>query len=178
MNNRRLGIGEDGGNWSMDNTRKPQWLFGVLFISLIIDVANVFRLVHGQVPFPFLIPWVVAGLVTLYLTFSRQNSKVLRIVLWIVLSLAVLLLSILSDGTNLSLWVWMALLIGPVTTVPARQMAAGLFGVAHIATQIVLLPLPTHNALLSYGIIPVTGLVGLLLWHQWHRPHLTQEQAL
>ena len=122
MNNRRLGIGEDGGNWSMDNTRKPQWLFGVLLISLIIDVANVFRLVHGQVPCPFLIPWVVAGLVTLYLTFSRQNSKVLRIVLWIVLSLAVLLLSILSDGTNLSLWVWMALLIGPVTTVPARQM--------------------------------------------------------
>ena len=124
----------------MDNARKPKWLFGVLFISLIIDVANVFRLVHGPVPFPFFLPWVVAGLVTLYLTFSRHDSKTLRVVLWIILSLAVLLLSILSDGTNLSLWVWIALIIGPVTTIPIRQMAAGILGLAHIVTQIVLLP--------------------------------------
>ena len=109
----------------MANTRKPKWLFGVLFISLIIDVANVFRLVHGPVPFPFFLPWVVAGLVTLYLIFSRHDSKTLRIILWIVLSLAILLLSILSDGTNLSLWVWIALIIGPVTTIPMRQIAAG-----------------------------------------------------
>ena len=161
----------------MDNARKPQWLFGILFISLIIDVANVFRLVHGPVPFPFFLPWVVAGLVTLYLTFSRHDSKALRIVLWIILSLAVLLLSILSDGTNLSLWVWIALVIGPVSTVPYRQVAAGILGLAHIVTQLVLLPLPTHNGPLSYVIIQVTGLVGLLLWHQWHRPPRTQEQA-
>ena len=162
----------------MDNARKPKWLFGVLFISLIIDVANVFRLVHGPVPFPFFLPWVVAGLVTLYLTFSRHDSKTLRVVLWIILSLAVLLLSILSDGTNLSLWVWIALIIGPVTTIPIRQMAAGILGLAHIVTQIVLLPLPTHNAPLSYIIIQLTGLFGLLLWHQWHRPHFPQENAL
>ena len=162
----------------MDNARKPQWLFGILFISLLIDVANVFRLVHGPVPFPFFVPWVVAGLVTLYLTFRRPDFQALRIVLWIILSLAVLLLSILSDGTNLSLWVWIALIIGPVSTVPHRQVAAGILGLAHIVTQLVLLPLPTHNAPLSYVIIQVTGLVGLLLWHQWHRPHLTQEQAL
>ena len=162
----------------MANTRKPKWLFGVLFISLIIDVANVFRLVHGPVPFPFFLPWVVAGLVTLYLIFSRHDSKTLRIILWIVLSLAILLLSILSDGTNLSLWVWIALIIGPVTTIPMRQIAAGILGLAHIMTQIVLLPLPIHNAPLSYAIIQVTGLISLLLWHQWHRPHLTQEQAL
>ncbi len=162
----------------MDNARKPQWLFGILFISLIIDVANVFRLVHGPVPFPFFLPWVLAGLVTLYLTFSRHDSKALRIVLWIILSLAVLLLSILSDGTNLSLWVWIALIIGPVSTIPSRQVAAGILGLAHIVTQLVLLPLPTHNAPLSYVIIQVTGLVGLLLWHQWRRPPRTQEQAL
>jgi hypothetical protein len=162
----------------MDNARKPKWIFGVLFISLIIDVANVFRLVHGPVPFPFFLPWVVAGLVTLYLTFSRHDSKTLRIVLWIILSLAILLLSVLSDGTNLSLWVWIALIIGPVTTIPIRQMAAGILGLAHIVTQIVLLPLPTHNAPLSYIIIQATGLIGLLLWHQWHRPNLAQEQAL
>lgn len=162
----------------MDNTRKPKGTFGILFISLIIDVANVFRLVHGPVPFPFFLPWVVAGLVTLYLTFSRHDSKTLRIVLWIILSLAVLLLSILSDGTNLSLWVWIALIIGPVTTVPSRQMAAGIMGLAHVASQIVFLPLPTHNAPLSYIVIQVTGLIGLILWHQWRRPHLTQEQAL
>jgi hypothetical protein len=120
----------------------------------------------------------VAGLVTLYLIFSRHDSKTLRIILWIVLSLAILLLSILSDGTNLSLWVWIALIIGPVTTIPMRQIAAGILGLAHIMTQIVLLPLPIHNAPLSYAIIQVTGLISLLLWHQWHRPHLTQEQAL
>ena len=162
----------------MDNTRTPKWIFGVLFISLIIDVVNVFRLVHGPVPFPFFLPWVVAGLVTLYLTFSRHDSKALRVVLWIILSLAVLLLSALSDGTNLSLWVWIALIIGPVTTIPIRQMAAGILGLAHIVTQIVLLPLPTHNAPLSYIIIQVTGLIGLLLWHQWHQPHRTQERVL
>ena len=159
----------------MDNARKPQWLFGILFISLIIDVANVFRLVHGPVPFLFFLPCVVAGLMTLYLT----DSKALRIVLWIILSLAVLLLSILSDGTNLSLWVWIALLIGPVsTTVPSRQVTAGILGLAHIVTPLVLVPLPTHNAPLSYVIIPITGLAGLLLWHQWRRPPLTQEQVL
>ncbi len=163
---------------SRDNTRKFQWILGTLFISLIIDVANVFRLVHGSVPFPFFVPWVVAGLVTLYLTFTRHDSKALRIILWIILSLAVLLLSILSDGTNLSLWVWIALIFGPVSTVPSRQVAAGILGLAHIVTQLVLLPLPTHNAPLSYVIIQVTGLVGLLLWHQWHRPHRTQEQVL
>ena len=162
----------------MDNARKPQWSFGVLFISLLIDVANVFRLVHGPVPFPFFVPWVVAGLVTLYLTFRRPDFQALRIVLWIILSLAVLLLSILSDGTNLSLWVWIALIIGPVSTAPHRQVAAGILGLAHIVTQLVLLPLPTHDAPLFYVIIQVTGLVGLLLCHQWHRPHLTQEQAL
>ncbi|MCL4318912.1 MAG: hypothetical protein M1596_03330, partial [Firmicutes bacterium] len=110
--------------------------------------------------------------------FSRHDSKTLRIVLWIILSLAILLLSVLSDGTNLSLWVWIALIIGPVTTIPIRQMAAGILGLAHIVTQIVLLPLPTHNAPLSYIIIQATGLIGLLLWHQWHRPNLAQEQAL
>lgn len=162
----------------MANTRKPKWLFGVLFTSLIIDVANVFRLVHGPVPFPFFLPWVVAGLVTLYLIFSRHDSKTLRIILWIVLSLAILLLSILSDGTNLSLWVWIALIIGPVTSIPIRQLAAGILGLAHIVTQIVLLPLPTHNAPLTYTIIQFTGLIGLLLWHQWHRPHRTQERVL
>ena len=162
----------------MANTRKPKWLFGALFISLIIDVANVFRLVHRPVPFPFFLPWVVAGLVTLYLTFSRHDSKALRIMPWIILSLAVLLVSILSDGTNLSLWVWITLMIGPVTTIPIRHMVAGILGLAHIVTQIFLLPLPTHNAPLSYIIIQVTGLIGLLLWHQWHRPHLTQEPAL
>ena len=162
----------------MDNARKPQWIFGILFISLIVDVANVFRLVHGPVPFPFFLPWVVAGLATLFLAFSKQDYKTLRIVLWIILSLAVLLLSILSDGTNLSLWAWIALVIGPVSTVPSRQVAAGILGLAHIVTQLVLLPLPTHNAPLSYVIIQVTGLIGLLLWHQWHRPPHTQEQAL
>ncbi|PSR20350.1 MAG: hypothetical protein C7B45_15315 [Sulfobacillus acidophilus] len=162
----------------MDSTRKPKWIFGVLFISLLIDVANVFRLVHGPVPFPFFVPWVVARLVTLYLSFSRPDSHALRIVLWIILSLAVLLLSILSDGTNLSLWVWIALIIGPVSTVPSRQVAAGILGLAHIVTQLILLPLPTHDAPLSYIIIQVTGLVGLLLWHQWQRPPRTQEQAL
>jgi hypothetical protein len=162
----------------MDSTRKPQWVFGVLFISLIIDVANVFRLVHGPVPFGFFLPWVVAGLITLYLTFSRHDSKMLRIVLWIILSLAVLLVSILSDGTNLSLWVWIALIIGPVTPIPMRQLAAGILGLAHVVSQIVLLPLPSHNAPLSYVIIQVTGLVGLLLWHQWHRPRRAMEQAL
>ena len=163
---------------STDNARKPQWIFGILFISLIVDVSNVFRLVHGPVPFPFFLPWVVAGLVTLYLTFSRHDSKTLRIILWIILSLAVLLLSILSDGTNLSLWVWIALIIGPVSPVPYRQVAAGIMGLAHIVTQIVLLPLPPNNAPLSYIIIQVTGLVGLLLWHQWHRPHRAMEQTL
>ena len=162
----------------MDSTRKPQWTFGVLFISLIIDVANVFRLVHGPVPFPFFLPWLVAGLITLYLTFTQHDSKTLRIVLWIILSLAVLLLSILSDGTNLSLWVWITLIIGPITPIPMRQLAAGVLGFAHIASQIVLLPLPTHNAPLSYLIIQVTGIVGLLLWHQWHRPHRAMEQTL
>ena len=163
---------------SMANARKPKWIGGILFISLIIDAANIFRLVHGPVPFPFFLPWVVAGLVTLYLTVSRHDAKALRVVLWIILSLAVLLLSIVSDGTNLSLWVWIALMIGPVSPVPYRQVAAGILGLAHIVTQIVLLPLPTHNASLSYIIIPVTGLIGLLLWHQWHRPHRTQDPAL
>ena len=65
----------------MDNARKPQRLFGILFISLFIDVANIFRLVHGPVPFLFFLPGVAAGLVTLYLTFSQHDSKALRIVL-------------------------------------------------------------------------------------------------
>ena len=162
----------------MVNARKPQWNLGVLFTSLIIDVAIVVRLVHGPVPLPLFLPWVVAGQVTLYLTLSRHDSKPLRIVLWMILSLAVWLLSILSDGTNLSLWVWITLMIGPVSTFPSRQMAAGILGLAHVVTQLVLLPLPTHNAPLSYVIIQVTGLIGLLLWHQWRRPPLTQEQAL
>jgi len=161
----------------MDSTRTPQWAFGVLFISHLIDVANVFRLVHGPVPFSFFLPWVIAGLITLYLTVSKHDSKTLRIVLWIILSLAVLLVSILSDGTNLSLWVWIALIVGPVSPVPYRQVAAGIMGLAHILTQIVLLPLPTHNAPLSYVIIQVTGLIGLLLWHEWHRPHQAMERA-
>ena len=162
----------------MDNAQKPQRIFGILFISLIVDVSNVFRLVHGPVPFPFFLPWVVAGLATLFLAFSQQDSKTLRIVLWIILSLAILLLSVLSDGTNLSLWVWIALIIGPVSPVPYRQVSAGIMGLAHIVTQIVLLPLPTHNAPLSYCIIQATGLIGLLFWHQWRRPHQTRERAL
>lgn len=162
----------------MKKARKPKWTFGVLFISLIIDVVNVLRLVHGPVPFLFFLPWVVAGLITIYLTFSQHDSKTLRFVLWMVLSLAVLLLSMLSDGTNLSLWVWITLIIGPVTTIPIRRMAAGVLGLAHIVTQIVLLPLPTHNALLSYIVIQTTGLLGILLWHQWRRPHRTQDHAL
>ncbi|PSR34456.1 MAG: hypothetical protein C7B46_04780 [Sulfobacillus benefaciens] len=158
---------------SMDNARKPQWLFGILFISLIIDVANVFRLVHGPVSFLFFLPWVVAGLMTLY-----RDFKALRIVLWIILSLAVLLLSILSDGTNLGLWVWIALLIGPVsTTVPSPSDRGNPRTGSH-RDSIGSRTLATHNAPLSYVIIQVTGIADLLLWHQWHRPHLTQEQAL
>lgn len=163
----------------MDNERKPAWLFGVLFISLAVDVANVFRLVHGPVPFPFFVPWIVAGVATILLAWGKaHNIRAARIILWIVLSLAVLLLSILSDGTNLSLWVWIGIIIGPVTPVLSRRLIAGLFGLAHIVTQGFLLPLPIHNAPLSYIIIELTGALGLIVWHQWRPPAVTHGRPL
>ncbi len=156
---------------SMDNTSKPAWLFGVLFISLAVDIGNIFRLVHGSVPFPFLVPWLVAGVVTLLLALSKAyTNRTVRIMLWIVLSLAVLVVSILSDGTNLSLWVWIGITLGPVTSVRRRQLLAALLGVAHIVTQGVLLPLPIHNAPMSYLIIQLTGLFALIVWRQWRKP--------
>lgn len=163
----------------MDNKRKPAWLFGVLVISLAVDVANVFRLVHGPVPFPFFVPWIVAGVATIFLAWGKaHNIQAVRIILWIVLSSAVLLLSILSDGTNLSLWVWIGIIIGPVTSVLSRRVIAGLFGLAHIITQGFLLPLPVHNAPLSYIIIELTGAFGLVAWHQWRPPSVTQGRSL
>ena len=163
----------------MDNERKPAWLFGVLFISLAVDVANVFRLVHGPVPFPFFVPWIVAGVATILLAWGKaHNIRAVRIILWIVLSLAVLLLSILSDGTNLSLWVWLGIITGPMSPVLSRRLIAGLFGLAHIITQGFLLPLPPHNAPTSYIIIELTGALGLIAWHQWHRRAVTQGRSL
>ena len=163
----------------MDNKRKPAWLFGVLFISLVVDVANVFRLVHGPVPFPFFVPWLVAGVATILLAWGKAHTiRAVRIILWIVLSLAVLLLSILSDGTNLSLWVWLGIITGPMTPVLSRRLIAGLFGLAHIITQGFLLPLPTHNAPLSYIIIDLTGVLGLIVWHQWRPPAVTHGRPL
>ena len=163
----------------MDNTRKPAWLFGVLFISLAVDVANVVRLVHGPVPFPFFVPWIVAGVATILLAWGKaHNIRGVRIILWIVLSLAVLLLSILSDGTNLSLWVWLGIITGPMAPVLIRRLIAGLFGLAHIITQGFLLPLPTHNAPLSYIIIELTGALGFIVWHQWRPPAVTHGRPL
>ena len=163
----------------MDNKRKPAWLFGVLFISLAVDVANVFRLVHGPVPFLFFVPWIVAGVATILLAWGKAHYvRAVRIILWIVLSLAVLLLSILSDGTNLSLWVGLGIITGPMTPVLSRRLIAGLFGLAHIITQGFLLPLPTHHAPLSYILIELTGALGLIVWHQWHRRAVTQGRSL
>ena len=163
----------------MDNKRKPAWLFGVLFISLVVDVANVFRIVHGPVPVPFFIPWIVAGVATILLAWGKAyNVRAVRIILWIVLSLAVLLLSILSDGTNLSLWVWLGIITGPMSPVLSRRLIAGLFGLAHIITQGFLLPLPTHNAPLSYILIELTGALGLIVWHQCRPPAVTQGRSL
>lgn len=166
------------GWWHVSMTRKLSGPFGVLLMSLVIDLVNIMRLIHGFLPLPFFVSWGVAGLVALYLTLSSRQSKVLRVVLWIILSVAVLLLSLVSDGSNLSLWVWVALISGPVTTSPRRRMAAGLIGLTHVVAQFVLLPLPIHSAPVAFFMIPVTGLIGLLLWHQWRRPVVTLEQTL
>lgn len=162
----------------MVHFRKPQWAFVVLLISLIMDMTNILRLVRGAMPGLFFVPWMVAGLATVFLTFDRKSSRARRILLWIILSLGILLVSFLSDGTNLSLWVWIAPIIGGVTTVPYRQVVAGLLGLAHVVAQIVLVPLPTSHALLPYGMILLLGFIGLLVWHQGHRPPMTQERTL
>ena len=134
----------------MDYARKPQWLSSVLFVSLTIDTANLFRLVRGSVPLPLLVPWIATDLLTVWLTTRKRDRPTWRLMLWIVLSVAVLELSVLSDGTNVSLWVYLALMMGHMSAMPIRQILAILFGVAHIATQLLLLPPGAHNAIISY----------------------------
>ncbi|AEW04295.1 hypothetical protein Sulac_0792 [Sulfobacillus acidophilus DSM 10332] len=155
---------------TITHTNKPPWLFGVLFSSLVTDGANIVRLLHGAVPAPFYVPWFVAGLSAIFLAWGKVSSiRGVRIFFWIILSLAVLLLSLLSDGTNLSLWVWLGIISGPVPPVLSKRLTAGFFGLAHVITQAFLLPLPVQGAPLSYGVIALTGALVFITWHQWRR---------
>ncbi len=153
----------------MDNSKNSSWLFDVFFISLAVDEANIFQLVY-PIPFPFPVPWIVAGVATYKIRAIRG------VILWIVWSLAVLFPSMLSGGTNQSLWVCPGVITEPITFVLSRQLAAGLFGLTR--TQGFLPPPPAHNAALFHIIIPLTGAFGLIDLHQWHRTAIAHGRAL
>ncbi len=141
----------------------------------MLDAGNVLRLISGPISPAFFLPWVLAGLMALLLSVPalaryggwHHSAKV-------VLGLAIVLVTLFSDGTNLSLWVALALYFGPPSPVLSRRLAAMGCGLAHGVAQFTLLPLPPAHAPWAYAIIQVPGLLGFLLWKAWrHGPTST-----
>ena len=147
-------------------------LFGALLISLVLDAGSVLRLIHGPISPAFFLPWILAGFVALLLSipaFSRYGG--LHHSAKVVLGFAIVLVTLFSDGTNLSLWVALALYFGPPSPVWSRRLAAMGCALAHGVAQFTLLPLPPAHAPWAYAIIQAPGLLGFLLWKAWrHGP--------
>lgn len=77
------------------------------------------------------------------------------------------MISVLSDGTNLSLWTMVAVAWGPVAGDTRRRVIAGLLWLAHVVVQFTLLPLPIGTAGGAYTILVGTGILATLAWHDW-----------
>ncbi len=94
-----------------------------------------------------------------------QGGEKSRRVLWLLLGLALFLITVVSDGTDVSLWV--ALAVGTSLPHPLvrRRIASGVFWLLHIAVQSTLLPLHGPSPYLVYTLLAGTGLLG---WASWH----------
>ena len=94
---------------------------------------------------------------------------------WILLGITLFFISVLSDGTNLSLWTVIAVAWGPVAGDTRRRVTAGSLGLAHVVAQFTLLPLHLGTAAVVYTVLGGTGLLATLAWHHWG-PHPTCQQ--
>jgi hypothetical protein len=144
--------------------RKPRWAFGLMLLALAADLANLGRLVHGPWPAVFWAPYAIAAACTAGLLLWQAGEKSRR-ALWILLALALFLITVVSDGTDVSLWV--ALAVGTSLPHPLmrRRIASGVFWLLHIAVQSTLLPLHGPSPYLVYALLAGTGLLG---WASWH----------
>jgi hypothetical protein len=130
----------------------------------------VLRLVHRPLPVSFFLPWMLAGLLALiFAVASPFRNESLRVLAQFILIFALVLVTFFSDGTNLSLWVALAVFLGPPSSAIGRRLAALGCGVAHMVAQFTLLPLPPAQAPWAYLTIQATGVAGFVLWKAWGR---------
>ena len=169
---------EDGGKLSTVNTsRKAPWMLAIILASLALDEANVLRLIHGRAPGPALVPWAIAVACTLALAWLPQRKSWWRVAVWILLGLTTFSISVLSDGTNLSLWTVIAVAWGPVVGDSRRRVTAGILWLAHAVAQFTLLPLHIGTAGVVYTILAGTGILATLAWHHWGPRPACQQQT-
>ncbi len=144
--------------------RKPRWAFGLILLTLAADLANLGRLVHGPWPPVFWAPYAIAAACTTLLLLWQGGEKSRR-ALWILLGLALFLITVVSDGTNVSLWVGLAVGTSLPHPLARRRIASGVFWLLHVAVQSTLLPLHGPSPYLVYALLAGTGLLG---WASWH----------
>lgn len=144
--------------------RNPRWAFGLILLALAADLVNLGRLVHGPWPAIFWAPYVMAAACTTALLLWQGGEKSRR-ALWILLGLTLFLITVVSDGTDVSLWV--ALAVGTSLPHPLmrRRLGSGVFWLLHIAVQSTLFPLHGPSPYLVYALVAGTGLLG---WASWH----------
>lgn len=147
--------------------RTLDYRYGVFIAAFIIDAINLIRLLHDTVSVQFLTILAVGVIAAILLNFAQE--RLFRVPLWVVLTLALFVVSVLSNGTDLSLWVWLGLMLGPVTTQSRRLWGAAIFAAIHAFLQFILLPLAPHQSSPVFLVLVITGFAGVALWHQWQK---------
>lgn len=160
---------------TVDTNRKAPWMFAIVLASFALDEANLLRLIHGRAPGPALVLWAISVACTLSLGWLPQRRSWWRVAIWALLGITTSFISVLSDGTNLSLWTVIAIAWGPVAGDTRRRVAAGILWLAHVVAQFTLLPLHIGTAGVVYTILAGTGILATLAWHHWGpRPECQQ----
>ncbi|PSR21662.1 MAG: hypothetical protein C7B45_10110 [Sulfobacillus acidophilus] len=141
--------------------------YAVFIVAFIIDAINLIRLFKGDVSGQFISILAVGVIAAVLLNFVQE--RVFRISLWVVLTIALFVVSVLSNGTNLSLWAWLGLLLGPVTVQSRRLITAAVFAAIHAVLQFILLPLPLHQSSPIFLALVICGFGAFAVWHQWQK---------
>ena len=162
---------------TVDTHRKAPWMYAIILASLALDEANVLRLIHGRAPGPVLLPWAIAVACALALAWLPQRKSWWRVAIWSLLGITTFFISVLSDGTNLSLWTVIAVAWGPVAVDTRRRVTAGILWLAHVVAQLTLLPLHIGTAGVVYTILGGTGILATLAWHHWGPRPACQQQT-
>ncbi len=141
--------------------------YAVFIAAFMIDAINLIRLLRGDVSIQFMSILALGVIAAALLNFVQERA--FRISLWVLLTIALFVVSVLSNGTNLSLWAWLGILLGPVTVQSRRLLAAAIFAAIHAVLQFILLPLAPHQSSPVFLVLVITGFAGFAIWHQWQK---------